>query len=255
MAGYFGCAFSARPQDQTPDVMWTSGNSQAAAGQERSSRAGQEGRGRPVFGKISAIRADSIEVTASDGSKVTLKLTSATEFRKDRQPAKASDLKVGDTVIVRTDQPDGRGTTALMVASGQGFGMRAGSGGPGGGPAMMGTLGKEYVVGEVRSVDPPRLTVVRTDNVTQTLELNEDTSLRRGRDSITMADIQPGDHVFARGTVDNKVFVPKNLNVIPQEMWKRLQEWNAGGAAVPTPATPPTPAAPPTAKNPSEPEN
>ena len=45
-------------------------------------------------------------------------------------------------------------------------------------------------------MDAPKITVLRPDNVTQTLELNEETSLRKGRESVTMADIQVGDHVF-----------------------------------------------------------
>jgi hypothetical protein len=72
-----------------------------------------------VFGKISALQADSIEVTGPAGTKVSIKLTSSTEFRKDRQPAKIGDFKVGDMVMVRTDQGagNGSGTTAVMVAA------------------------------------------------------------------------------------------------------------------------------------------
>ena len=79
-------------------------------------------------------------------------------------------------------------------------------------------------MGEVKSIDAPHITVLRTDNVTQTLELNEETSLRKGRDSVTMADIQPGDHVFMRGAMQNNVFVPKSVMVIGPEQWKRMQE-------------------------------
>jgi len=142
----------------------------------------------------------------------------------------------------------------VMVATGQ-FATR---GGPGGGG--FGTQGKDFVVGEVKSVDPPRLTVLRTDNVSQTLELNEETSLRRGRDSITMADIQAGDHVIARGAVENNVFVPKNLNVVSPEQWKRMQEMMSGaGPAGPgggnAPANPNAPSAPkPPSNPPSAPE-
>jgi hypothetical protein len=81
----------------------------------------------------------------------------------------------------------------------------------------------------VKSVDAPKLTVLRPDNVTQTLELNEDTSLRKGRDSITMADIQPGDHVVVRGGVQNNMFVPKNVMVVSLEQWKRMQEMGTNG--------------------------
>ena len=209
----------------------------------------QQGRGRPLFGKISAIQNDAMEIMRQDGTKISIKITSSTEFRKERQAAKIGDFKVGDAVIVRTNQDsqqagDSSGATALLVAQvPPGFVARGGMNGPGGG--MPGTMGKDYVVGEVKSVEPPKLTVLRMDNVTQTLELNEETSLRRGRDSITMADIQPGDHIFARGAVANDVFAAKGVNVIPPEQWKRMQETGEGrgtrGAAPQGSATPATP--------------
>ena len=260
-----GGAVVAQSQDQQPDVMWTTGGSKGAGGQ--GPVAGQEGRRPGVFGKITEIQGDSLEVTAPDGNKVKLKLTSSTEFRKDRQPAKLSDFQVGDAVGVRTDQANGNPATAVMVAAG-GFAMRGqGEGGgrghgQGGGAGMMaiaGTLGKDYVVGEVKTIDAPKLTVMRPDNVTQTLELNEETSLRKGRDSITMADIQAGDHIFARGAVQNKVFVPKDVRVIPPEMWNRMQGMNgasgASAASTPNTPTPPAPAPPPSPKSPPEPQN
>jgi hypothetical protein len=235
------------------------------AGPEGSRREGQgRGRGRGVFGKISAIQSDSIELTGQDGTKFSFKVTSSTEFRKERQPAKMSDFKVGDLVAVRTNQDSGNvagGTAAMIVAvPAGGFAGRAGGGGGGGQFVMQGAMGKDYVVGEVKSIDVPKLTIVRTDNVTQTLELNEDTSLRRGRDSITMADILPGDHVFARGAVANDVFVPKNVMVIPPEQWNRLQEMMNDGGEKRGPAAhnsqaPPTPSAPPVAPPPPEQRN
>ena len=106
-----------------------------------------------------------------------------------------------------------------------------------------GTLGKDYVAGEVKAIDAPKLTILRTDGVTQTLELNEDTSLHRGRQSITMADIQVGDHVISRGEVQKDVFVPKGVMVLGPEQWKRFQEFQgqmSGGADKPaTPSTAP----------------
>jgi preprotein translocase subunit YajC len=210
-----------------------------------------------VIGKISAIQADSLSVTQQDGTQIQLKLTSATEFRKERQPAKSSDFKVGDTVVVRTDsnaQPV-NGALAVMVAAVPaefaigGDGRPRGAGGPG---MIEGTLGKDYVVGEVKSIDAPKLTVLRSDNVTQTIELNEETSLKRGRDSITMADIQAGDHIFARGTAPKDVFVPTNVNVIPPDVWKRMQgRVTEGGGARgnPTGQTPATGQEPPERPN------
>src|SRR5205814_8391898 len=97
-----------------------------------------------------------------------------------------------------------------------------------------GEFGKEFASGEVKSGDAPKITVLRPDNVTQTLALNEETSLRKGRESVTMADIQVGDHVFVRGAVQNNAFVPKIVMVVGPEQWKRMQEMGmAAGQAKP----------------------
>jgi hypothetical protein len=204
---------------------------------------GEGGGPRPLFGKITVMRDGAIELATPDGQTLTVKLTGQTEFRKDREPAKATDFKVGDTVMVRGDENADHSITARMV--GARTGGPGGPGGPGGaGGRQMGTLGKDYVVGEVKAIDAPRLTVLRPDNVTQTLELNEETSLRKGRDSITMADIQVGDHVMARGAMEKDVFVPKGVMVMNAEQWKRMQEMreqNSGQNAPGSEATPPKP--------------
>ncbi len=177
-----------------------------------------DGQGQGLFGRIAAINKGSIELTKPDGTSVTVKITDKTEYRKDRQGAKLADFKAGDMVFVRLDENAGQGMTALMI------GGRSGGGGPQGGGRGFGEMGKDFVAGEVKSVEAPKLTVLRPDNVTQTLELNEETSLRRGRESITMADIQPGDHVVVRGAVQNNAFVPKNVMVLSPEQWKQLED-------------------------------
>lgn len=181
----------------------------------------QEGAQRPLFGKITALKNGGMEITRPDGQVVAVKFTDQTEFRKDREKATAADFKVGDMVMVGGDENADHSVTAKTI------GTR--SGGPRGGPGgmQMGTLGKDYVVGEVKAIDAPLLTVLRPDNVTQILELNEETSLRKGQESITMADIQVGDHVMARGAVQNDIFVPKGVMVMNSEQWKRMQEMGA----------------------------
>jgi Domain of unknown function (DUF5666) len=196
--------------------------------QQGEGRGGQGFAGqRPAaFGKITAVHEGSIEITGPDGNAVTVKITPQTEFRKDRQPAKASDFKVGDMVMVRGTQNSDNTVTASLIGGRTGGGMiYSGPAGQRGGMMMNpGTLGKDYVAGEVKSIDAPKMTVLRTDGVTQTLELNEETSLHRGRDSITMADIKVGDHVMAHGGVQGDNFVPKGVMVMNAEQWQRMQE-------------------------------
>jgi hypothetical protein len=181
------------------------------------------------MGKITSIKDGVLELAKMDGASVTVKLTDKTEYRKDRQSAKLADFKVGDMVLIRTEGAGDQDLTAVVVAGrtggGPGRASMGGPGGPGGGMMMGGgELGKDFVFGEVKAVDAPKITVLRPDSVTQTLELNEETSLRKGRESVTMADIQVGDHVFVRGAVQNNAFVPTMVMVIGPEQWKRMQD-------------------------------
>jgi len=204
------------------------------------------GERRPgVFGKLTAVHDQSMEITRQDGSVVTVKISASTQFRKEREAAKLSDFRVGDTVFVRGEENADHTWSAEVIGerpnggfgggagAGAEGGRGAGQGGPGGGPGggrPMGVLGQDYVFGEVKAIDTPKLTIIRPDNVTQTVELNEETSLRKGRDSITMADIQAGDHIMVRGGMVNNAFQPKSVVVISPEQWKRMQEMGSGGA-------------------------
>src|SRR2546427_11150486 len=177
---------SGRAQSQQPNTdAAPPGPPTTMQGEPEASPGKQQGRGRPMFGKISGIQNDAMEITRQDGTQFSIKLTSSTEFRKERQPAKIGDFKVGDAVIVRTNQDsqgsgDSSGATALMVALvPPGFTARGGMNGPGGG--MPGTMGKDYVVGEVKRVETPKLTVLRSVHETQTLVMKEKISSRRGR--------------------------------------------------------------------------
>ena len=221
----------------------TTGQAQAPASAARGQEPGEppaagqrpgpnDGQGQGLFGKITAINKGSLELAKPDGTTVMVKITDKTEYRKDRQVAKLEDFKVGDLVFVRGDENADHSVTAQIIGGRSGGGPEGGRGFGGGGG--FGELGKDFVVGQVKSVEAPKLTVLRPDNVTQTLELNEETSLRRGRESITMADIQPGDHVVVRGAVQNNAFVPKNVMVLSPEQWKQLEEMRRMSGMGPT---------------------
>lgn len=190
---------------------------------------GRGGERRPaVFGKLTAVHDQSIEITRPTGDVVTVKISGSTQFRKEGEAAKLSEFKVGDTVFVRGEEnPDHTWNAQVIGSRSNGFGGGPGGGSGGGRPA--GVLGQDYVFGEVKAIDAPKLTILRPDNVTQTVELNEETSLRKGRDSITMADIQPGDHIMVRGGMSNDAFQPKAVMVIGPEQWKRMQEMGMAG--------------------------
>jgi len=237
-------ASQARTQ-QDPPPQQNPGSVQGAGAAHTQGRGGERRPG--LFGKLTAVHDQSVEISRPDGTAVTVKITGSTQFRKAREVAKLGDFKVGDEVFVRGEENADHTWTAEMVGErpagglgggadgGQRGGARGGAGAGAGRPT--GVLGQDYVFGEVKAVDAPKLTILRPDNVSQTVELNEDTSLRKGRDAITMADIQPGDHIMVRGGMANNAFQPKSVMVIGPEQWKRMQE--AGMVSGAPPANPP----------------
>ena len=231
-------ALQAAPPPQSPRSSESGG---AAQGPGR-------GDQRPsLFGKLTAVHDQSIEITRQGGDTVTVKISGSTQFRKEGEAAKLTDLKVGDIIFVRGEENTDHTWTAEMIGTrpnggfggGPGGGRQGGRGEVGGGPGggrPAGVLGQDYVFGEVQAIDAPKLTILRPDHVTQTVELNEETSLRKGRDSITMADIQAGDHILVRGAMANNAFQPKSVMVMGPEQWKRMQEM---GMPPGPPANPP----------------
>jgi preprotein translocase subunit YajC len=221
-------ASPAQSPDSQPPPQDQSQNPPSGGGHGSGRGGARDGHG--TIGKISAINGNSLQIAKPDGSTVTVNLTDKTEYRKDRQPAQLSDFKVGDFVMVRGDENSDHTITAQSLSGRSANGSGAPGGGPGGGMSF-GEIGKDFVAGVVKSVDAPKLTVLRVDNVTQTLELTEDTSLRRGRESVTMADIRPGDHVVVRGGLQNKAFVPKAVILLSSEQWERMQQFVQASAA------------------------
>jgi hypothetical protein len=141
---------------------------------------------------------------------VQVSLSDKTQFRKDRQLAKFADFKVGDMVFVRGERGDDGVWKAEIVGSFSGRGP-----GEGGGPRgrMREGLGTQFIAGEIKSISGTQLTIARPDGVSQTITVDESTSFRKQQESITLADLKPGDHVFGRGEMKNGTFVPAVLNV------------------------------------------
>lgn len=166
---------------------------------------GMRGRmGHGVMGEITAVNADGFTLKTMQGNAATVKVSSDTKFMRDQQPIKMSDLKVGDTIGV-SGTPDANDPTTwnanfIVDRTAQAKEFKE-------------NLGKTFIVGEVKSIDGTKLTVQRPDGQTQTIEADENTSFKKGRESVTLADIKVGDHVMGRGAVKDGVFVPSELRV------------------------------------------
>jgi hypothetical protein len=182
----------------------------------------RQGSFRGTAGTITEINGDKITLKDMRGTTATIKVTPSTQYRRDRQPAKFADFKVGDMVVVRGESTGENAWTA------QGIMLNAGGG------AMREQLGKKFIAGEVTKIEDTKLTIKRIDGETQVIEVDENTSFRNGqRESITLADIKIGDRVAGRGDLKDGTFVPAVLNVgAPGEMMMR-RPGGPGGAQGP----------------------
>jgi len=164
----------------------------------------RNGHGPGVAGTITALDANTITIKTRDGQTAQVTVNDKTEYRKDRAIAALADFKVGDMVFVRGEKTGDNAWLAAAVAT------RGGGGTPNN---FREGMGKRFIAGEVKSIDGTQLTIQRPDGVVQTIAVDENTSFRKDGESITLADLKPGDHVFGRGELKNGVFVPAILNL------------------------------------------
>jgi hypothetical protein len=166
-------------------------------------------------GQITEINGESFTVKTQMGSSLTVKTNGETRFFKDRAPATLKDLKVGDYVAAMGPLTEGVVQARLVAQLDEAAIKRM--------EEFKANLGKTVIAGEVKEIAETKLTVLRPDGQTQVIELDESTSLRRREESITLADIKPGDRVFGNGELKNGVFVPKELRVMGAGMRMREQ--------------------------------
>lgn len=168
---------------------------------------GDRAQGRPsrrfqsVSGTITAIDKNQLSLKTAEGKTVTVNLSNETRYRKDVQPAKLEDFRVGDAVMVGGDPAGDNAWNARFVMT---RGM--------GGQQMREALGKHFIAGEIKAIKGTNLTILRVDGETQTIAVDENTSFRKQGESITLADFKAGDHVFGRGELKNGTFVAAVLN-------------------------------------------
>lgn len=195
--------------------------------------------GPGVVGKVTAIGNGSVTVApANGGAAVTVKVSDSTRIFKERQPVKLSDIKVDDTVMVR-GQLNGNNIDAMMVAVVNPEMLQRMQ--QGGMQFNREDLGKKFIAGQVKAINETKLTITRPDNQDQDIEVDENTSFKRGQESITLADIKVGDFVRGQGALKDGVFVPKELNVGRPRMFVH-QEVDGEGRPKPNsdkPVTPP----------------
>ncbi|MBV8113716.1 MAG: hypothetical protein JO300_03175 [Silvibacterium sp.] len=157
-----------------------------------------------VRGTVTAVSGDTVTVKTETGDSYKVETGPNTHFRKQRDQIKISDIHVGDMVAAGGDKDEKAKTLGavfvMLIDKEQYEKARA-------------EFGKTWTAGSVQSIEDTKITIKRPDNVTQTIVVDENTSFRKRRDSVTLADIKVGDNVTARGSLQNGNFLATVLAV------------------------------------------
>jgi hypothetical protein len=191
--------------------------------------------GDNVVGKVTAVSKDSMTIAPlMGGDAVTVKVSDTTRVAKERQPFKFEQIKVDDVIFARGELKNNSMQAAVVSVVNPEMIQRVQQmGGAGGGPGgPMGgfnreDLGKKFIAGEVKAINETKLTIARPDGQTQDIEVDENTSFKKGGESITLPDIKVGDFVRGRGELKENTFVPKELIVGRPQM--RIMMGGPGG--------------------------
>jgi len=181
--------------------------------------------GENVVGKVTAVSKDSLTIAPlMGGEPVTVKVSDGTRVMKERQPIKLDDIKTDETIFARGKLNGNVMEAGIVGVVSPEMIQRMHGDGAGG---MMGglnreDLGKKFIAGEVKAINETKLTIARPDGQTQEIEVDENTSFKKGGESITLPDIKVGDFVRGRGELKDSVFVPKELIVGRPQMMIRM---------------------------------
>jgi hypothetical protein len=146
--------------------------SQPGAG--RQGGGGQGGRrGGGVRGTVTAVSGSTISVKNEQGEAWTIVTTDNTRVRVDGQPGAFSAVKPGDeAAAIGMPDADKHEVHAMMVMD-VSAAMVA---------KAKANMGKTYITGRITAInaDDAKLTIMRTDKVSQVISLDESTSLHKG---------------------------------------------------------------------------
>ena len=171
--------------------------------------------GDNVVGKVTSAGKDSLIIAPlAGGDPITVKIGEDTRVSKEREPIKIEDVKTDDIIFVRGELKNNVIQAGRIAVVNPQMVQKFGQGGMGGPMAFnRADLGKKFIAGEVKAINETRITVARPDNQSQDIEVDENTSFKRGSESITLPDIKVGDFVRGPGELKDGVFVAKELMV------------------------------------------
>jgi hypothetical protein len=156
----------------------------------------EEGNG--IRGTVVSAATGSLIVRTRENETYKVFYSQNTRIMKNRQPIDASAIHPGD-MLAAAGQIDRKKKTmgaVFMFDVDEAAAEKARE-----------EFGKTWTAGKVKSVRGLSIVIDRTlDGKTQTILVDENTSFKKHGESVTLADIEPGDFISARGALRNKNF-------------------------------------------------
>ena len=176
--------------------------------------------GRGVAGTVSEVTADHYTIKTLTGETYTIHFSantrvvmqpaqrSAEAMRVPPQEIKPTDIRVGDVIMANGDvDATAKSVGALAVVKidpERAREMRE----------MQANFGKTWLVGRVTAVNDTKVTLHSpVDDADHTFMADENTTFRKRREPVTLADIEVGSSVRVEGKVKEGVFVASAVNV------------------------------------------
>ena len=125
---------------------------------------------------------------------------------KDRQPIAAADVHLGD-MLIAGGVVDAKAKTvgAVFVVDVDAKEVRD----------ARAAFGKTWVMGKVTAIHELRITIERAgDKQAQIVAVDENTSFRKRREDVTLADVKVGDTISAQGALHADTFVASTLRIM-----------------------------------------
>jgi Domain of unknown function (DUF5666) len=179
------------------------------------------GRGNGVRGTVTASAANRFTIRTDEGDTYQVFYSPNTRLIKDRQPIEAADVHVGD-MLMAGGLVDAKARTvgAVLVVDIDAKEVQQ----------ARAAFGKTWVMGKVTAIHDLKITIERAgDKQAQVVAVDENTSFRKRREDVTLADIKVGDMISAQGALHADTFLATTLRIMPP----RAPGQQAGGPGAP----------------------
>ena len=167
---------------------------------------GAFGRGNGVRGTVTAAGASSFTIRTDEGDTYQVLYSPNTRLMKDRQPIEAADVHVGDMLMAGgIVDPKAKTVGAVFFVDIDAKEVRD----------ARAAFGKTWVMGKVTAIHDLKITIERAgDKQAQIVAGDENTSFRKHREEVTLADVKVGDTISAQGALHADTFLATALRIM-----------------------------------------